>query len=246
MRKAIFALGVLMMLLCFGAKTATAQLTWVPTTGGLFNTPGNWMPLGPPVAGQVAQYTTTTTQTIIYETNVGLGTQRIENGNVTFQLNQTTNTMSGGSGLIVGNTAGLTGRLTILNGKMTGDMAIGNVDASTGFFTIGADAIFDALINATSVGENGIGTLTIIDGGHFTASSVLSVGSQVGSNGAVFVSGLHSSLSTNVSNIFIGASGLGAMTISDGATASGAILSVGDASAGSGSLTISGAGSTVT
>src|SRR5262245_9908186 len=86
--------------------TAFAQLVWQPTTGGLFNTPGNWSPLGPPGAGQVADYTSTATQTVIFETNTTVAAHRIENGNITFQLNQTTATMSGGSGLVVGNTTG--------------------------------------------------------------------------------------------------------------------------------------------
>src|SRR5262249_14172053 len=114
--------------------------TWQPTTGGVFDTAPNWSPVGgPPGSGDTAIFNSTASQTVIFQTNVTLASHQIENGAITFQLNQTTNTMSGGVGLLVGHTAAQTGRLTILNGKLTGDLSIGDVDASTGFFTIGAD-----------------------------------------------------------------------------------------------------------
>src|SRR5438876_3873146 len=122
---------------CLNPEFASATIyTWQPTSGGLFNIPANWSPAGPPATtADTAVYPSTATQTIIFESDVTVGSHRIENGNVTFQLNQTTQTMSNGAGLIVGNTANLTGRVTIVNGKLTGDMSIGNADASTGLFT---------------------------------------------------------------------------------------------------------------
>jgi fibronectin-binding autotransporter adhesin len=227
--------------------SASAQITWQPTAGGLFNTGTNWLPGSiAPGAGQIAVYDKTNTQTVTFETNVTVATHRVENGNVTFQLNQTIQTMNGGSGLIVGNTANLTGRLTLLNGKMTGDMTLGNVDASTGFLTIGPDAIFDALTNATSVGESGIGTLTVTAGGRYTSSGNMLIGNLTGSNGTVAVTGTGSSLATNTGGIFIGSGAIGSMAVTAGGTASGAIISIGDATTGVGSLAIGDAGSTMT
>src|SRR5690348_7434099 len=93
-------------------------LTWVPTTGGLFNTPGNWsgVSAGPPGSGDTALFNSTATQTVIFQSDVHLDSYEIENGNTTFQLNQTNSFLSsGGSGLVVGEIAAQTGRLTILN-----------------------------------------------------------------------------------------------------------------------------------
>ena len=154
--------------------------------------------------------------------------------------------MSGGNGLLVGNTTGLTGRLTILNGKMIGDMTLGGVTASTGFFTIGADALFDAQNNSIAVGNSGNGTLTVVDRGRYTGNANLLVGNLNGSNGSVIVSGYESSINNNSGGITIGSLGVGSMTVTDQATVSGAVVSLGDTASGSGSLTISGAGSMFT
>src|SRR5215813_12370116 len=173
--KAALVTGVLSVVatLLVGAGSAGAQtFTWVPTTGGLFDSPGNWTPVGgPPGAGDITIFNSTTTQTVIFQSNVTLANHQIQNGNVTFQLNQTTNTMSAANGLIVGNVAGQTGRVTILNGKLSGDASIGDVDASTGFLTIGADAIFDGGSNTIVIGNNGIGTMTINNGGRYTGTN---------------------------------------------------------------------------
>src|SRR6478609_7063407 len=148
---------VFVAVLLMGANPAHSQtFTWLPTTGGLFDNAANWSPAGgPPANGDTTIFNSTATQTVLFQSSVFLATHEIENGNIVFQLNQTFNTMTG-SGLIVGNIVNQTGRLTILNGTLAGDMSIGDVDASTGFFTIGPGATFDASSHITAVGNNGI------------------------------------------------------------------------------------------
>ncbi|HEX3600508.1 MAG TPA: hypothetical protein VHU84_10225 [Lacipirellulaceae bacterium] len=233
-------------ILLSNTRLACGQLVWQPTAGGLFNTPTNWSPPGPPVAGSVTLFNSAATQTVTMETNSALGTNRVENGNVTFQLNQTIQTMSGGAGLIVGNVAGTTARFTILNGRLIGDMTLGNIDSSTGFFTIGTAAAFDAGSNSTVVGNSGVGTLTLTNGGGYTGTANLILGNLTASNGAVIVSGFGSSLTTNAGNIVVGANSIGSFTVSGGGTASGALVNIGDAAIGVGSLAVSDAGSAFT
>jgi len=153
MKPALVIFFVVVAVLFVGAAPAHAQtFTWQPTSGGTFNTAANWTPAGGPpnAAGEVALYTATTTQTVTLETSLTLSGHRIENGSITYQLNQTTQSMTAGAGLIVGAVAGQTGRFTILNGTMTGDMTLGNAAASIGFFTIGEDAVFNAAANGTA------------------------------------------------------------------------------------------------
>jgi T5SS/PEP-CTERM-associated repeat protein len=235
-----------MSLLSLAATPLWGQtFTWQPTSGGLFNAAANWSPVGgPPNApGESVLFDLPNTQTVIFQTDTTTGVHSVTNGNVTYQLNQTLASASS-TGLIVGGTLGLTGRLTILNGTMTGDMNVGNVIGSTGFFTIGADAIFDAAASSTTVASSGVGTLTITSGGDYTGTASLIVGNAAGSNGTVAVTGDGSSLTSGA--LTVGSSGVGEMTISGGASASTQVLRLGGAAAGMGELSVSGAGSTLT
>src|SRR5262249_8174340 len=89
--------SILVAVLLASTYPANGQtFTWQPTTGGLFDTGANWSPAGgPPSAGNTAIFNSTASQTVIFQTNVTLASHQIENGAITFQLNQSTNTMSG-------------------------------------------------------------------------------------------------------------------------------------------------------
>lgn len=241
-------LPAILLALCINQAEAQT-FTWLPTSGGLFNTAANWTPAlnAPPSAsGELALYTGTTTQTVTLETSITLSGHRIENGNITYQLNQTTQTMTAGAGLVVGAVAGQTGRFTILNGTMTGDMTLGNAASSIGFFTIGADALFDAAANTIQVGgsANSSGTLSIINGGDYTGTSALVIGSGGSSNGTALITGAGSSLTAGSTTV--GDQGVGELTVSAGASASVLATSVGNAATGAGELTVTGVGSTLT
>ena len=232
-----------------GTRSAKAQtFTWQPTSGGLYNTAANWSPAGGPpnAAGEIALYTGTTTQTVILENSLTTSGHRIENGNITYQLNQTTQSMSAGAGLVVGAVAGQTGRFTILNGTMTGDMTLGNATSSIGFFTIGEDAVFDAAANTTAIGgsASSSGTLTVTNGGDYTGTSAIVFGAGSGSNGTALISGAGSSLTSGSATV--GDQGLGELTVSSDATVSVLATTVGNTATGVGELLVSGAGSTLT
>lgn len=250
MKRNISATVAATLVLLIGVKFTSAQtFTWQPTSGGLYNTAANWSPAGGPpnAAGEIALFNGTATQTVTLQTNLTVSSHTISSGNITYQLDGTTQTMSGGAGLIVGDTAGTTGRFTILNGTLTGDMALGNGNDSIGFFTIGADALFDAAANgtviATSAGSSA--TLTIRDGGRYAGAANMSIANNPTANGSVSVTGLGSSLTTGSGTLIVGSTGEADLTISGAGVASAASIIIADAAAAIGDVTVTGTGSTL-
>lgn len=235
--------------LFLGVQSVPAQIfTWLPTSGGLYNTATNWSPAGGPpnASGETALFDGTATQTVTLQTNLTTSGQTIRAGNITYQLDGTTQTMTA-AGLIVGDTAGTTGRFTLLNGTMIGDMALGNGLDSIGFFTIGADAVFDPAGNSAAVAatQGSSGTLTIHDGGRYIANSNMLISTNPTANGSVNVTGLGSSLSLGIGALLVGSTGKGDLTISDAAAANGGSVLIGDSATGIGNVTVSGVGSKV-
>jgi fibronectin-binding autotransporter adhesin len=234
----------------FAANSAGAQtFTWQPTTGGLYNAVANWSAGGPPNAsGELSLFAGTTSQTVTFQTNVTVSNHIIRSGNYTFQLDDTTQTMTAANGLIVGDTAGTTGSLTLLNGTLTGDLALGSVADSIGVLTIGSDAVFDAASNPVTVGAatNSGGALAILNGGRFTTTSSVTIGNNPNSNGSILVSGQGSSLATGSGAFVVGANGTADVVVSNRGTISTTTVSIGDAPSTSGSLLVTGAGSSFT
>ena len=96
LRAALFVGVFVAVHLALGANEAGAQtFTWLPTGGGIFNTAANWSPAGGPpnAVGELALFDLTNTQAITLQTSLTLSGHRIENGNITYQLNQTTQSM---------------------------------------------------------------------------------------------------------------------------------------------------------
>jgi T5SS/PEP-CTERM-associated repeat protein/autotransporter-associated beta strand protein len=138
--------------------------------------------------------------------------------------------------------------------NVTEDVSLGHAAGSTGTATVtGSGTVFDTTIGGQSgtifVGRNGTGGLNITSGGVVNTVQVYA-GSNSGSIGSVTVDGAGSVLNfrTNgFSELFVGASGSGTLTVSNG----GRVNSTGPAltanSAGSsGTMTVTGAGSTLT
>ncbi|HHH1370360.1 TPA: autotransporter outer membrane beta-barrel domain-containing protein [Yersinia enterocolitica] len=97
-----------------------------------------------------------------------------------------------------------------------------------------------------TIGDNGAGTLNIIDVGSVTNSGNAFIGHQVGSSGLVNITGLGSSWTqTGSTQLFIGDRGTGALTITDGgilSSGSGGTF-IGSESGSLGIVTVSGTGS---
>jgi outer membrane autotransporter protein len=140
-----------------------------------------------------------------------------------------------------------TGTLTIENG--------GTVSATTGYIGYGTGSNGTVTVTGTGrwnnsdelvVGESGTGTLTIENGGTVNNTHEGTVGHLAGSNGTVTVTGSGSTLTTNTRQLAIGWSGTGEMTISDGGAVSNSYGFIGARAGGSGTVTVTGPGSTWT
>jgi T5SS/PEP-CTERM-associated repeat protein len=225
-------------------SAGATSLDWITASGGLFNTPGNWSPAGPPVAGETAVFSLSNTFTVTFESNVTNTASVISNGTVTFALSGRTYSLTL-DGLEVRGGAGQTGRLTLANGTVVGQLSVGGIAGGTGLLTIGDDATVDSLGMNAYVGQVGVGTMTVNNGGRYMGTGDLHVGGlATAANGTIVVTGNEASFSSG--NLSIASGGTGAVTITSGATASTQELTIGSFGTGDGALTVTGAGSTLT
>ena len=98
-------------ILFLGFTTAWGQSTWTNTSGGLWNTAGNWS-AGVPTA-ELALFNLANTYTVTYDISPSITTFEIQNGTVTFALAGRTLTTTASVSL-VSSVPGQTGRLTVL------------------------------------------------------------------------------------------------------------------------------------
>ncbi len=173
-----------------------------------------------------------------------------------------------GGGSVLGDAAGSTGSATITGADSTwnlnfltvggdgiGTLAVSNggtVISSVGY--VGGSATGSAMITGTGsnwsladamVGYAGAGTLTVSDGGR-VSSERSSVGVQLGSTGSATITGTASNWSLGSGQLIVGDLGNGTLTVSGGGTVTSGTADLGSSSGSTGSVTISGAGSTWT
>ena len=140
-----------------------------------------------------------------------------------------------------------TGTLGIANGGTltTGSATLGGQAAGNGTVTVNGPGAIWQLSGAFTIGAFGVGELQLLAGGQFQVTSInnLLIGQQTSGSGSIMVSGDGSTLA-NDGAFWIGSSGSGQMTISDGGQVSfGSTTTLGQASAGEGEIMISGEGS---
>lgn len=127
---------------------------------------------------------------------------------------------------------------------------LGVKDGSKGALKI-AGAGSQLLGHQVIVGKQGVGALTLSDGGKFrmdTFDKVI-VGHDASGEGTINVDGAGSELYYNmygISNIYVGYAGKGVMNVTNGARAGAQQLSIGTLAGAYGELNLSGAGSVVT
>jgi|SRR3989344_2213362 len=149
------------------------------------------------------------------------------------------------------------GNLNIINGgtvivnssggaASSQDVFIGNLAGSNGIITVdGAGSQLSTVTKRISTGISGTGKLVISNGGVVTQASVntSAIANSVGSIGEIDISGTGSKFSTG-GNIYVGSSGAGTMTLSDGAEVIlGSRIAMGVSGGSTGTLNI-GAGNT--
>jgi T5SS/PEP-CTERM-associated repeat protein/autotransporter-associated beta strand protein len=139
-----------------------------------------------------------------------------------------------------------TGNLTISDGGMitSGVGYLGYRGGSNGTVLVdGANSTWNLGSNLLTVGFSGTGNLTISDGGNVTSGSS-SVGFGSGLNGTVTVEGPNSTWNLGSSTLYVGGSGAGNLTISNGGSVTSGVGYLGYGPGSNGTATVTGANST--
>ena len=246
-------------LLCLApSPLSAADRFWNTASGGLFTnnlwalTEGGAGGASPPGVADIANFTLNNTYTITFASDPVNTALHVENGIVTFALNNRTYSLTSAGGLEIGNVPGQTGRLTVKEGTLgvdTGgeDLVLGNVAGSTGFLTITTSGSLGtaALRPDLYTGYNGAGTLTVNDNGRVDGRQ-FNVGLQTGSTGTAAITGPNAAADfTDVT--LIGGTGTGTVNVTSGGTLTSALsATLGGSLGGDGTATVSGSGSSWT
>ncbi|WP_349961485.1 autotransporter domain-containing protein [Rhizobium sp. ZPR3] len=134
------------------------------------------------------------------------------------------------------------GTLTALGALQTSSASIGSHAGVTGTFDLTGSAANWQNSGTLLVGDQGTGTFTVSAGGQYTGSGPVYVGYASGSNGSVTVSGQSSFTLSGGQSLFVGYDGQGSFDLTDGATASTGDATLGYGTGGTGSVSVSGAG----
>lgn len=226
------------------AMPAAGQVTfnWAGLGDGLsFTDPLNWTPNGLPGSLDEAKFDIAGSETINFTTNPINAIASIENDTVVFNLG--THTYSTAD-LVVGDRLGDVGVLTVNGGHLvttTGLAKVGRKLPSTGYLYITGGATMSNQRDLI-IGSEGDGHLQI-DAGCTVTSHITFIGDVDTSTGDAVVHG-----TWNIQNsAMVGNAGNGSLTVEAGGDVFvGFETKVGDDDFSSGSLTIDGAGSTLT
>ena len=179
----------------------------------------------------------------VSNTNGYVGVEEGSSGTVI--VTGTGSTWTNSSGLIVGNYG--TGSLTVSDGgaAVSAGAYVGNNAGSNGTVTVTGTGSTWTNSSNLYVGFYGTGSLTVSNGGAVSDTKGY-VGAVAGSNGTVTVTGTGSRW-TNSSNLYVGYYGTGTLTVSNGGAVSNTATGyVGYASGSSGTVSVTGTGSTWT
>ncbi|TFV73198.1 autotransporter domain-containing protein [Bradyrhizobium frederickii] len=274
-RTAIASLAALRLSLATLAWTVTTQAqaqSWNGATPDWF-TAGNWTPGGVPTNATNATIDTSSPNAAVISSGnaqaqtviIGLsatGGLTIQNGATLSDsvgalgrfLGATGTATVDGAGSSWSNSADLSvgysgaGTLTIRNGGAVGNQSghVGRGAGATGTVTVdGAGSTWTNHI-ALYVGNSGTGTLTIQNGGTVSNGADAFIGVNSGATGSVTVDGAGSTW-TDTGNLYVGQTGTGVLTIRNGgAVSNGADGHIGANSGATGTVTVTGAGSSWT
>ncbi|WP_164718687.1 autotransporter domain-containing protein [Bradyrhizobium sp. LVM 105] len=269
------SLAALRLSLATLAWTVTTQAqaqSWNGATPDWF-TAGNWTPGGVPTNATNATIDTSSPNAAVISSGnaqaqtviIGLsatGGLTIQNGATLSDsvgalgrfLGATGTATVDGAGSSWSNSADLSvgysgaGTLTIRNGGAVGNQSghVGRGAGATGTATVdGAGSTWTNQI-ALYVGNSGTGTLTIQNGGTVSNGADAFIGVNSGATGSVTVDGAGSTW-TDTGNLYVGQTGTGVLTIRNGgAVSNGADGHIGANSGATGTVTVTGAGSSWT
>lgn len=140
------------------------------------------------------------------------------------------------------------GTATVSNGGSItsgGASYIGFNAGSTGALTITGTGSDVTSTGSLVVGYSGTGSLSILNGGTYHSNNNAHLGYSAGKIGSATVDGSGSGLTT-VNTLYVGRSGTGSLTISNGGSVQGATAYVGYNAGSGGTVNLSGSGSTLT
>ena len=250
-------------LLCLTPSLHAINRFWINTGGGAYGANSNWSATDGGVGGATipgpadsAIFTVNSTYTTTFSAGTTNAIVDIEEGNVTFDLNATTYSLTNSIALTVGSVLGQTGRLTVKDGILgvdtNGDtVSVAFVDGSTGFLTVstggqlGTAALRPSVRVASNGGVVSTGTLTVNDNGRIDGG-VFDVAGALGATGTVTITGPNAVADFN-STTTVGNAGSGTLSVTSGGTlTSGSTVTLGNALAADGTASVSGVGSSWT
>jgi T5SS/PEP-CTERM-associated repeat protein/autotransporter-associated beta strand protein len=172
-----------------------------------------------------------------------LGLNAGSNGTVT--VTGTNSKWNNGGTLFIGEN-GMGNLMVSAGGNVTSVYGIvGDNTTANGMVTVtGANSKWNLQNTTLYVGEGGNGTVNITSGGN-VSSEVGEVGYMAGSNGAVTVDGANSTWNLENSFLFIGDTGNGTLTVSNGGQVLGDVAELAREPGSTGTVTVSGANSTL-
>ena len=237
-------IGILGMAIGLAATPAAGQVTyeWLGLGDGVsFSDTLNWTLIGLPTALDEAKFDTASSWSINFTTNPINATASIENDTIQFNLGAQTYTLAE---LIVGDRLTDVGTLTLNGGNLvttTGLARVGRLSPATGSLIMTGGATMTNQRDLI-IGDAGIGFFQL-DAGCTVSSLITFIADETTSTGNAIIHG-----TWNIQNsALIGNSGIGSLTVEAGGDVTvGLETKVGDDLFSSGSLTIDGAGSTLT
>lgn len=167
------------------------------------------------IVGSTATGSVTVTNATVFVNDVTLGDAASGNGTLT--LNGALAALSVAGEYKIGNNG--TGTFNILNGagaQTSYGATIGSQPGSTGTATVSGPGSFWTDVGTVYVGGQGVGTMTVSDGGQFNGASIV-VGSSTGSAGTFTLTGIGSAVNLS-SNLYVGDDGNGTFNVVNGAT----------------------------
>jgi T5SS/PEP-CTERM-associated repeat protein len=230
------------------SNARAADRFWITPGGGTFSAIANWSTTAGgaggasvPVAADTANFTLNNTYTVNLTAGLTNSDLDVEFGTVTLNMGNNGYTLTGASGLVVGNVAAQAAQLNITNGLLACD-SNGDVfaiaTAATGVLNIDTGGTIGTSSNRPSftVGSGASGTVTAQNGGRIIGNA-LDLGFLTGMTGVLNVNGT-SSIDFN-STVRIGRLGSGFLNLNSGAHASVTSSTfLGDATGASGNLLI--------
>ena len=200
------------------ATTQAQQVNWIDTAGGTFQDSSNWNPAAVPgpldwtyfdlssVGGYVVQFTGghETAQCVIRDDVVVF-----DLGGFIYTLNEIG---APTESAVIGGSSG-DGYLTILDGAVFAESTrIATSQSGTGSLTVHGPAATWIASGPITIGDNGLGFVSVVNGGVIMAADVTRLGLRGSGRGYLDVGGIGSQVTTNT--LEVGLENIGRVTVS--------------------------------